>query len=232
MDLFGPNAFLCFLFVLCVIGAVIGVIIHIEQRVRPDKMASLAYDLGYDFEPDDIAGSFLSQNGAFSAIEWARDPEALNIMSGTLDGMPIKIFDQRYRGPKSSHGYKTNIVVDTDFRLKYLHIQPKTLETRLNSVLGTKFTDFGDAKEFDKDYCVVSESSFVAHELLSPLIRAYLIRHKLWDIEFRAGSVMFCPAKTSPQLAIKEIVTAIEFVRGFLRLISEEMRITEGKNPK
>lgn len=236
--------FLMIIGVLCVIAIIIRFKGVKANWGRPDKLATLAYELNMEYKATDILGEFSEKYAdllgdfwkrycAFGGVSHSYSARIFNIMTGELDGYLITAFDYNFVMPNSRYGSRATITIvaaDLNFELEELHIRAEWPTDKLASAVGA-----GDVKftynEFSDTFYVTCASEAFAHEFITTPMMRYLLREPFHHIDIKHNAILITPHLISLPLSIEELEDTIGFMRGFLGTMPENLRSPQASKP-
>lgn len=196
----------------------------VRERKRREGLAALASRLGLRYRADrdrDLA----SRYRFLDALRQGENRYAANILEGTFEGHPVRVFDYHYethstdaKGNRTVHHHRFSFfVLEQERSFPELRIHHEGFLSKLAQLVGFDDIDF-ESVEFSKAFTVRSKDRKFAYDICHPRMMEYLLAHQDLSIEIEGP----CVALAFPsRLAVEEIPGRLSQLVAIRRLFPE-----------
>jgi len=184
--------FISVLIVAVVAGSIIAGILkvsnHYNQK-RASALENVAESLKMSFKAKDEKDIFRYSLAHLALMDKGRKSsrKALNIFTGTENGLAINMFDYNYAEGTSSDvaHYKQTVAVfkSESFNLPVFSMGPENFLHRIGAKLGMQDIDFEDYPQFSKQYLLEGENEAAIRSFFTPSILDFFTQNKDWNVE-------------------------------------------------
>jgi len=190
-------------------AAVAGVIAwlgHMANVKRREAMAAAAAALGLEFRPEkdrDLARDFQFMD----KLNQGSNRYAYNILSGTFQDFPVKMFDYHYethstdsKGRRQTHHHHFSFfILMFPNMFPELKIGPEGFFSKIAQAIGLDDIDF-ESHEFSRQFCVRSKDKKFAYDFCNARMIEYLLDHPRLTIEVEHHAMAVCASgKIEPE---------------------------------
>ena len=160
--------------------AVVAIVIWISMlraRKRSGETEAVAQTIGMSFEGDKWSDPLRSQDLTTQLFRKGSARRFVNIMTGTSQGMPARLFDYSFVEGSSTQSRTVNQTVaaydDPAASLPEFAITPGSLFKKLDGLLGPKPIAFDTNPEFSRRYRLTGSDEAAIRALFVPDVVAY-----------------------------------------------------------
>lgn len=193
------------LIVLVVIGAVFS---YLWEKKRREAFRAFAERIGFIYRSGrdyDLP----SRYDFLERLDLGQNRYALNILEGTCDGFPIRIFDYHYettstdsKGRRQTHHHWLSLfILNLSKDFPELLIYPEGFFSKVGQFLGFQDVDF-ESIEFSRAFVVKSPDKKFAYDVCHTRMMEYLLDHQDLSIEIERDCLSFA---FSPRLSPEEV---------------------------
>ena len=147
-------------------------------RVRIGKLEKKAQELGFSFDATGFKFEsvdepvFSERLPPFNLFSQGRSRKVRNVMKGEWEGVPVTVFDYRYK-PVQDVWTQTVVLIEQDgLDLPQFLVRPRNLADHLDVPPGEE-VEVEDAELFSKRYVVQGVDEKRIRELFGPEVRGY-----------------------------------------------------------
>lgn len=176
--------------IIVVVGALIAYGFHAASR-RRKELAAWARARGLSFSQEKIR-DMDDRYPELKCLHRGHGRFAFNVMTGELQGLPVKAFDYRY---VTGHGKNRRahrfsaLIAGSPLPLKPLFIRREHAFDRLTEFFGWDDIDFESA-EFSRKFYVTSPDKRWAFDVIHQQMMEYLLAAPAYSLQFDAGNII------------------------------------------
>jgi hypothetical protein len=172
------------IFVVLVVVAIIGIILYGEYlRRQMWQRVAAKYGMRYSaYDPFDLPDKF-----EFALFREGHSRRASNCLDGTYQGLPMILFDYRYKtgsGKSETTHYISALLAQLNIQCRKLIIRPETVLDRFAAFIG-----FGDIQfeyeEFNRAFNVHCENKKFAYDICHPDMMEFMLQNRsmTWELQ-------------------------------------------------
>jgi len=150
----------------------------LRQWLRMRAMEELAERLGLSYDPVDE--SIPARYAFLHATGRGKGREGRNVLAGTIDGHPVRVFDY----PGAGFLGRTLLVLEHLGDFPELRIYPERLASKIAQEAGLEDIEL-ESLEFSRAFCVRSQDRKLAYDVCNARMMDYLLRHGDLAVELR-----------------------------------------------
>ncbi len=160
--------------------AAIIIVVRYYSRKRTEALQAASASLGFSFTKT-TDGTLLQSLTPFHLFSRGHSKKIWNVMTGSDNGVDVKIFDYRYTtgGGKSSHtARQTVLLFRSNMKLPFFTLQPENVFHKIGKIFGYQDIDWDSYPEFSKQYLVRSSDEPACREIFSKDVIEYYEQRK------------------------------------------------------
>jgi hypothetical protein len=211
-------------------GAMVVVIIFAVRSYRRQREAlvQLARQWGCEFYPNDPWNLPERYKNDFEFFKTGHDRRASCIISGTKDGLRLKVFDYKYSsgsGDSESTYYRTVAMLELPIRAPRLQLRDESVADTVAGWLGHDDIDFESA-EFSRRYFVKCTERKFAYDIFHARLIEYLLACGQCPAMEMCGSLVLLSVSRQ---GLPERVRLVQIGEEIVRSIPEYVRHERGQ---
>ncbi len=193
----------CLAFPVIAALAVVGIVYGLRQaKRRQQALQALAYQMGFDFHPDDPWDLPARYHG-FDAMSRGSGRKASNVLVGELDGgTAVTAFDYRYTtgsGKNRTTHHRQIVVLGLPIHGPRLRLRTENVLDRVASWVGHDDIDF-ESDAFSRRYHVSADDRRFAYDIFhARLIDYLLMRGDVPSLEMNGSLMLLATTRGGPE---------------------------------
>jgi len=208
-------AFLFFILFVILGAGIIWLILYLE-KIRRQKLAKAARELGFTYYPKSNY-DFHDRFGGFELFQRGGSRRSYDLIEGRKDGADVKLFEYSYvtgSGKNRTTHRRVVCLLSLERGCGFPHtiIRPESIFDKVASAIGFNDIDF-ESIEFSRKYYVKGEDRRFAYDLVHPRMMEYLLKIGIICVETGGRNLLVHPdRKLSPKAWPSLYYTAKGFV--------------------